>query len=143
MHQGARRSKNLQHESRRELTLSKALPRKISPDGTVQDILCTFTVSLHRIGAELELLGPLNRLHPLSLAHRTFKVQDNLFGRLRILVENGFRLTTKAGLLLVITALSLCTERCLPRLVLCHLVGRMGPAPAAVGVTAFRDVHHG
>ena len=78
----------------------------------------------------------------LVLANGTFQTQNNLLGSLGLLVENGFGLTTVAGLLTVVTTLTLGEKGSLTGLVLGHLVGSVAATllSGAKGFTTLRDV---
>lgn len=79
----------------------------------------------------------------LGLANNTFQSQDNLLGGLGLLVENGLSLTTKTGLLTVVSSLTLSEQRSLTSLVLGHLV--LGVLTAfftlAIGSSGLWNVH--
>ena len=59
------------------------------------------------LSTKLEVLATSNVLHLECAALFAFHLQSNLFGNLRLLVENWLRLTTKARLLTVVTTLTL------------------------------------
>merc|ERR1719476_549353 len=99
--------------------------------------------ALLRVGAQLEVLCALDRLHPLGLALRALELQHDLLRRLRLLVEDGLCLTHKARLLLVVPPLALCAQRGLSGLVLRDLMRGVLLALAAIRVPDLRDVHHG
>ena len=69
------------------------------------------------------LLAALEGHLHLVLADGALQTEDDLLGRLCLLVEDGLGLTTVTGLLAVVTALALRGERVLALLVLRHLVG--------------------
>merc|ERR1740133_35659 len=108
-------------------------------------VLATVLVAfaLLRVCAQLEVLGALDRFHPLGLALGALKLQHNLLGRLCLLVENRLGLPTEAGLLLVVTALSLGGHGRFAGLVLGHLMRSVLLALAAVSLPDLWDVHHG
>jgi hypothetical protein len=62
---------------------------------------------------KLEVLASLQCQLCLRLACCALQSQHNLLRGLRLLVENGLRLTTVSGLFAIVTTLSLCEERCL------------------------------
>ncbi len=78
----------------------------------------------------------------LVLADGTFQTQDDLLGGLGFLMEDGFGLTTVAGLLTVVTTLSLGEDGGLSGLVLGDLVGGVTATllTSAKGFTSLRDV---
>lgn len=53
------------------------------------------------------MLAALQRQLRLGLAVRAFQPQHHLLGRLRFLVEDGFRLAAVAGLFAVVAAFAL------------------------------------
>ena len=59
------------------------------------------------------MLASLQRQLCLRLACRAFQSQHDFLRGLGLLVEDRLGLSTVAGLLAIITALSLCEERCL------------------------------
>ena len=69
------------------------------------------------------LLAALERHLHLVLADGALETENDLLGRLRLLVEDGLGLTTVTRLLTVVTTLALRGQRSLARLVLGHLVG--------------------
>merc|ERR1719498_1330729 len=105
-------------------------------------LAAVLAAALLAASAQLEVLGPLDWLHPLGLALRALELQHNLLRRLRLLVEDRLRLAAETSLLLVVAALPLSCEGGLARFVLGHLVrGVLGALPA-VSVAGLRDVHH-
>lgn len=78
----------------------------------------------------------------LVLADSTFQTQDNLLGSLGFLVEDGFGLTTVAGLFAVVTALTLGEDGGFTGLVLGNFVGGVTTAllTGTEGFTSLRDV---
>ena len=72
---------------------------------------------------KLEVLAALQSQVRAVLAHRALETQDDLLGRLGLLLEDGLGLTTVTLLLANITALTLGELGRLTRLVLSHLVG--------------------
>ena len=59
------------------------------------------------LGTELEVLASPDVLHFECAALFTLHLESNLFGHLRLLVENWLGLTTKTRLLAIVTTLSL------------------------------------
>merc|ERR1719183_2626949 len=94
--------------------------------------------------AELEVLAPLDLELLLGLARLALEPQHDLFGRLRLLVEDGLRLAAEAHLLRVVPSLALREVTGLAGLVLRHLVDLVLAAflVLAVGLAFFRDVDH-
>merc|ERR1719498_95889 len=88
-------------------------------------LAAVLAAALLSASAQLEVLGPLDWLHPLGLALRALELQHNLLRRLRLLVEDRLRLAAEAGLLLVVAALPLRGQGRLAGLVLRDLVGRV------------------
>jgi hypothetical protein len=78
----------------------------------------------------------------LVLANGTFQTQDNLFGSLGLLVENGLGLTTITSLLTVVTTLTLSEDGGFTGLVLGDLVGSVTTTllTSTKGLTSLRDV---
>merc|ERR1719491_2010085 len=99
-------------------------------------------LALLRVRAQLEVLGPLDRLHALGLALRALKFQHNLLGRLGLLVEHRLGLTSEARLLLRIAPVALSLAGLLASLVLRYLVRRVFLALLAVGLSCLWDVDH-
>jgi hypothetical protein len=62
---------------------------------------------------KLEVLAALQCQLGLGLARNALQSQHNLLRGLGLLVEDGLGLTTVTGLLAVVSALSLCEQRCL------------------------------
>merc|ERR1719512_698081 len=98
---------------------------------------------LLRVGAQLEVLGPLDGLHALGLALRALELEDNLFRRLGLLVEHRLGLATEALLLLFVAPVALGLAGLLACLVLRDLVRRVLLALLAVSLPGLRDVDHG
>ena len=71
--------------------------------------------------AELEVLAPLDLELLLGLARLALQSKHDLFGRLRLLVEDGLRLAAEAHLLRVVPSLALREVTGLAGLVLRHL----------------------
>lgn len=94
------------------------------------------------ITTEFEGLAAFQDKLMLVLADGTFQTQDNLLGSLGLLVENGFGLTTVAGLFTVITTFTLGEDGGLAGLVLGYLVGGVTAAllSSTKGFTSLRDV---
>ena len=99
---------------------------------------------LRLLGAELEVLRPLERQVLLRLAFLALQPKDDLPRRLGLLVEHGLRLSSESHLLGIVPALALGEVRGLAGLVLGHLVVLVLPAllAGAVGLALFRDVDH-
>ena len=106
------------------------------------DLISVTTLLL--LGTKLEVLRPLQREVLLRLTFLALQTQDNLTGRLGLLVEHGLGLTSETHLLGVVTALPLGEVGCLPRLVLGDLVDlvRTALASGAVRLAFFGDVDH-
>ena len=86
-------------------------PQRRMTTGTRLPVLAAVLAALALLlGTELEVLRPLDGLHPLRLALRALELQHDLLRRLRLLVEDGLRLTAKACLLLVVPPLALGTS---------------------------------
>merc|ERR1719235_3019608 len=117
--------------------------RSFAPRSTQLTILAAVLVRLPGSTSQLEVLGALDRLHAFRLADCALKLQHNLLGRLRLLVEHRLRLPSESRLLLVVPALSLCAQGGLAGLVLRDLVVRVLLALLAERVARLRDVHHG
>ena len=96
------------------------------------------------LGAELEVLRPLERKLLLRLTLLALETEDDLTGSLGLLVEDGLRLSTETHLLRVVTALPLGEVRGLTGLVLRDLVDLVVAALArgAVGLPFLGDVDH-
>lgn len=94
------------------------------------------------VTTEFEGLAAFQDKLMLVLADGTFQTQDNLLGSLGLLVENGFGLTTVAGLFTVITTFTLGEDGGLAGLVLGYLVGGVTTAllSSTKGFTSLRDV---
>ena len=87
-----------------------------------------------KVGGEDVLLAALEGHLHLVLADGALQTEDDLLGRLCLLVEDGLSLTTITGLLSVVTTLSLREERVLALLVLGDLVGSVFAAGLALAV---------
>ena len=85
--------------------------------------------------------SPASKPPPKGLSHQP---ENDLLGGLRLLVEDGLRLTTVTGLLAVVTALALRERRGLAGLVLSDLVQSVLAALAALaeGLPGLGNVHH-
>lgn len=94
------------------------------------------------ITTKFERLAALQDELMLMLANGTFQTQDNLFGSLGLLVENGLSLTTITGLLTIVTTLTLSEDGGFTGLVLGDLVGSVTTTllTSTKGLTSLRDV---
>lgn len=101
--------------------------------------------SLHLFRPKFKVLCPFHHQMLLRLAFLAFQPQHNLFGSLGFLVENRFRLATKAHLLRVVTAFPLSEVGGLSCLVLGDLVNLVIAAltTSTVCFALFWDVDHG
>ena len=107
----------------------------MSKNRTCSSVLAAILVlALLRVGAQLEVLGPLDGLHALGLALGALQLEHDLLGGLGLLVEDGLRLTSETLLLLLVSPVTLGLAGLLTSLVLRHLVGGVLLALAAVGV---------
>jgi hypothetical protein len=90
------------------------------------------------------VLGSLEAQLLLSLTFLAFQSEDDLTGRLGLLVKYGLSLSTESHLFGIVTSLSLCKVRCLSRLVLSHLVHSvlLARAVSTVRLTFFWNIHH-
>lgn len=95
------------------------------------------------ITAEFEGLAALQDELMLVLADRAFKTQNNLLRGFGLLVEDGLGLTTVAGLLAIVTALSLSKNGGFAGFVLGHLVGSVTATlfTSTKGLTSLRNVN--
>jgi hypothetical protein len=93
--------------------------------------------------SQLEMFGTLNAELLFRFTLFAFQPQDNLTGRLGLLVENGFGLTTVSHLFTIVTTFALGKVTRLARLVLRYLVQRVLFALArAIGVALFGKIYH-
>merc|ERR1711942_517975 len=93
---------------------------------------------------ELEMLASFDDDLIFALAIRAFQSEDDLFGGLGLLSEDGLGLTSVSFLLAVVTTLALSLQRVLALLVLRHFVDRMLSAlgRGTESATSFGNVHH-
>merc|ERR1719189_565261 len=105
-------------------------------------LAAVLVLALLRIRAQLEVLGPLDRLHALGLALRALQLQNNLLGRLCLLVEHRLGLTSEARLLFIVAPVALGLAGLLARLILRDFVRRMFLALLAIGLSCLRDIDH-
>lgn len=96
------------------------------------------------VATDLEVLATLDGDLLAGLAVAALHTKHNLFGRLRLLTQNGLRLATETLLLAIVTTTALGGARLLALLVLRHLVQRVLLALAlAEGASSLRYVNHG
>ena len=95
------------------------------------------------IAADLEVFAPFDgKLFPI-LAFGALHSEDNLFGCLGLLSEDGFSLSAKTALFSVVTSPSLSERTLLSLLVLCHFMYGMFTALSfAIGSPSLRYVYH-
>merc|ERR1719192_418896 len=95
------------------------------------------------LSAELEVLGSLDGTLILPLAISALQPQHKLLGGLRLLPQDGLRLTTESLLLAIVPASTLGLLGLGRLLVLGHLHLHVLVALGAEGVTTFGHVNHG
>merc|ERR1712189_28201 len=93
------------------------------------------------VTAQFKVLASLDD-QKLLLRLGAFQTEDDLFGGLSLLTEDGFCLTTETGLFSVVTTLTLSVQRSLTGLVLGNLEGGMLVDRLGEGLSCFWHVDH-